>query len=300
MLILLAVVIPGAARAQDTVRLSYLQVDLWPEYDRPEMLIIYRAQLAGDVTLPADVTFRIPAAVGAPNAVAVKQPDGNLLNAMFEQEDDGLWAYITVTATTPEIQLEYYDPQIEKIGDERQFEFSWLGDFDVEAMLIQVQQPVGASGMSIEPDLGEFTPGSDGLQYYTMEVGAPAAGDTVTVKLNYQKANNALSVEAFQVQPSAPITGDTQDLTQVNLMSVLPWLLGAFGVLLVGGGILWYWRSGQEAPAAKPTRRGRRASVSSQAMHDGGDDKGIYCHQCGKRAAAGDRFCRTCGTRLRS
>jgi hypothetical protein len=299
LVILMLIMIPAAVQAQDDIRLSYLQIDLWPEYDRPEMLVIYRAQLAGDVTLPADVTFRIPAAAGAPNAVAVKQPDGNLLNAMFEQQDDGLWAYITVTATAPEIQLEYYDPQIEFSGSERQFEFSWLGDIDVEFMLIQVQQPVGASSMSIEPDLGEFTPGSDGLQYYTMEVGAPSAGDTVTVKMNYQKESDALSAEAFQVQPSAPITGDSQARTQVNLMSLLPWLLGAFGVLLVGGGIFWYWRSGQDAPAPKTKSRGQRSSVSSQANPEGGSNSDIYCHQCGKRAASGDRFCRTCGGRLK-
>ena len=128
---LMALMIPAAALAQDDIRLSYLQVDLWPEYDRPEMLVIYRAQLAGDITLPVDVTFRIPAAVGAPNAVAVRQPDGNLLNAMYEQREEGVWSYLTVTATAPEIQLEYYDPQIEVNGADKQFEFAWLGDFDV-------------------------------------------------------------------------------------------------------------------------------------------------------------------------
>ena len=64
--------IPVSIHAQDEVRLAYLQVDLWPEYDRPEMLVILRASLAADVSLPVDVTFRIPAAVGDPNAVAVE------------------------------------------------------------------------------------------------------------------------------------------------------------------------------------------------------------------------------------
>ena len=167
-------------------------------------------------------------------------------------------------------------------------------------MLIQIQQPVGASGMNVEPDLGEFTSGSDGLQYYTMEVGAPAAGDTVTVKLNYQKESAALSVEAFQVQPSAPIEGSSQDGGQVNLMTLLPWLLGALGVLLVGGGIVWYWRSGKETPAPKPTGRGRRGTVSGEANYDTGGVKDFYCQQCGKRAGPGDRFCRTCGARLKT
>lgn len=297
--LLALLLLPAAAVAQDDVRLSYLQVDLWPEYDHPEMLVIYRAQLAGDVSLPTDVTFRIPAAAGAPNAVAVRQPDGALLNAMYDQQDEGLWTYVTVTATAPEIQLEYYDPQIEKQASNRSFEFTWSGDYDIESMVIQVQQPVGASGMSIEPDLGEFNPGSDGLQYYIMDVGAPSAGDIVSVKVSYQKENDSLSIDAFQVQPSAPITEGGQDRTQVNPASLLPWLLGGLGVLLVVGGVIWYWRSGQESSTPKRVNRGRRATTKPKTDFENREDA-RYCHQCGKRAADGDRFCRTCGARLRS
>lgn len=297
---LVVLLIPALAQAQDDLSLAYLQVDLWPEYDRPEMLVILRAQLGVDVSLPAEVNFRIPAAAGVPNAVAVRQPDGALLNAMYEHQDDGKWNIITVTATTPEIQLEYYDPQLEKRGSERHFEFVWQGDYDVEAMLIQIQQPVGASGIAVEPDLGELISGTDGLQYYIMEVGAPAAGDTVSVKLDYQKDNDTLSSEAFQVQPNLPTAGvGGNRLAQVNLMSLLPWLLGGLGVLLVVGGLLWYWRSGQETQSPKQTSRGRRRSAALETQEQENSAEGVYCHQCGKRASRGDRFCRACGTRMR-
>ena len=297
---ILVLLIPMGIRAQDEVRLAYLQVDLWPEYDRPEMLVILRASLAADVSLPVDVTFRIPAAVGAPNAVAVLQPDGSLLNAMYETQTEALWTYVTVTATSPDIQLEYYDPQLEKSDDARHFEFVWLGDYDVDSMLVQVQQPLGSSQMTIEPDLGEFQPGTDGLQYYIMEIGAPAAGDEFSVKLDYLKSSDSLSIESFQVQPSAPFTeGETPRTSDVDLLSLLPWFLGGLGVLLVVGGILWYWRSGQDVGETKRTSRGRRAATASQDRMDEGASDGTYCHQCGKRAASGDRFCRTCGARLR-
>ncbi len=299
-LLLLLIVIPFGVGAQDDIRLAYLQVDLWPEYDRPEMLVILRASLTADVSLPVDVTFRIPAAAGEPNAVAVRQPDGALLNAMFEHQQEAQWAYVTVTATTPDIQLEYYDPQLEKREDTRHFEFIWLGEYDVESMLVQVQQPLGSSQMSIEPDLGEFEPGSDGMQYYIMEIGAPSAGDEFSVKIDYQKSSDSLSIESFQVQPSAPIAeGGTQRSSNVDLLSLLPWLLGGLGLLLVVGGIFWYWRSGQDVSESKPTSRGRRATSTSQTHFEESGSEGVYCHQCGKRAASGDRFCRTCGARLR-
>lgn len=295
--VLLVLLIPFGVQAQDAVRLAYLQVDLWPEYDRAEMLVILRAQLAPDITLPVDVTFRIPASVGDPNAVASRQPDGALLNAMYDLQVAGEWAYITVTATAIDLQLEYYDPQLEKVDDARHYEFAWNADYDIDEMVILVQQPVRASGMTIEPSLGEFQPGSDGLNYYIMEIGAPKAGDTVSVKVDYQKSDDTLSVESFPVQASEPINnpGGLQD---INFMNLLPWLLGGAGVLLVVGGLVWYWQSGRKtASTSKPTGRGRRNPVGDSAPATG---ESVYCHHCGKRATSSDRFCRTCGTRLRS
>ncbi len=299
LIVWVVLLLPVGARAQSDVRLAHLQIDLWPEYDRPEMLVIFRASLAADVTLPVDVTFRIPAAAGEPNAVAVRQPDGALLNAMYERQIEERWAYVTITATAPEIQLEYYDPQLEKRDQARHFEFVWVGEYDVESMIVLVQQPLGALQMSIEPDLGEFEPGSDGLQYYVMEIGAPSAGDAFSVKVDYQKSNDALSIESFQVQPSAPIAETTQGRADISLLTLLPWILGGFGVFLVVGGIFWYWRSGQDISEPKRTSRGRRAASGRQEAFDENVNSGVYCHQCGKRAASGDRFCRTCGTRLR-
>ena len=301
LLTLLAVLlIPVAVQAQNEVHLAYLQVDLWPEYDRPEMLVILRAQLAPDVSLPVDVVFRIPAAVGEPNAVAVRQPDGALLNAMYERQEVESWAYVTVTATNPEIQLEYYDPGLDRSTEDRHYEFSWVGDYDVDSMVVQVQQPVGASQLRVEPNLGSLQAGTDNLQYYIMEIGAPKAGDEISVSINYTKTDAALSIEGFQIQPSAPIAGSAQEQSRFDWMTLLPWALGGLGVLLVVGGLFWYWRSGQE-PVSKTSAASRRhRKQKRKPTSASSNDAGVYCHQCGKRAAPGDRFCRACGTRLRT
>jgi len=48
-----------------------LVVQLWPEYDRPETLIIYQGQLVADASLPTTLTFEIPARVETMHAVAI-------------------------------------------------------------------------------------------------------------------------------------------------------------------------------------------------------------------------------------
>lgn len=291
-----------AAQAQGPLVLAELEVALWPEYDRQDVLVIYKAKLPADVSLPVNVTLKIPAVVGKPFAVAVRQMDGALLNATYEQQVTGDWNSITITATMPEIQLEYYDPQIKKTGEERSYTYMWPGDYAVEALRFVIQQPIGASQMSVEPDLGSFMQiQSDPMQYYVMEVGSPKTGETVSVDLGYIKESDSLSVESLQVQPSGPINGDNSD-GPAGILPYLPWLIGGLGVLLLAGGGIWYWQMNKAAalPAAKKRSRRSSATIKSpeQISAENGT-QGIFCHQCGKRAAPGDRFCRSCGNKLR-
>ena len=58
-LIILFVSIPTAG-AQESPSLESLAIDLWPEYDKPGVLVIYKAVLSPEVTLPAEITLRIP------------------------------------------------------------------------------------------------------------------------------------------------------------------------------------------------------------------------------------------------
>ncbi|MEN8172108.1 MAG: zinc ribbon domain-containing protein [Chloroflexota bacterium] len=288
----------GAAQAQAPAQLSFLEVDLWPEYDRPDVLVIYRIQLDSGVTLPQDLTFRIPAAAGEPHAVAYRQPGGSLLTANYSRQVEGQWALITFNATAPEIQIEYYDPEFEINGTDRHYEFSWLGEYAVDTMVVQIQQPVGANNMRIEPDLGSFEAGSDGLMYYSLEIGTLSVGDPIAVKVDYQKEDDVLSIESFDI--SAPIQNQPSNQVDASMTDWLPWILGGFGLVLVAGSIGWYWLSGREVqPTPKKTSRGRRSSSRTRSQTEVGHGEANHCHQCGKRAASGDRFCRVCGTKLR-
>jgi hypothetical protein len=289
-------VIPSLGRAQNQVGLSALEVDIWPEYDRPGVLIIYRITLSPDVNLPIDLALNIPSGAGDPNAVAVKETGGGLFNIAFTREANGDWSKISFTATMPDIQVEYYDPNLVKEGKHRHFEFSWQGDYSVDALSIQVQQPVGAKDMVIKPSLGNGVAGQDSLIYYNSQVGSLTSGQTFTLTLDYDKDSDALSAENLEIKPSAPFT--KLSAPQRNLMTVLPWILGSLGIVLICGGTLWYWQSGKGKFGIKtPTTRKKtpRMVAATPANREEGF---IYCQNCGKRALPNDRFCRVCGTKL--
>jgi hypothetical protein len=151
--------------------------------------------------------------------------------------------------------------------------------------------------MRISPSLGNGSQGEDGLIYYHADLGSLEAGETFTITVDYQKDTDTLSADDLEIQPSAPITAETPG--RVNTRALLPWILGLAGLLLIAGGGWWYWRSSREAAPSK----GRRRRISGTAGVDVRPEKGpqgeVYCHQCGKRASPGDRFCRSCGARLR-
>lgn len=295
LLVLLLALVWSAVLAQQPVSLSELEVDLWPEYDRPSLLVIYRIKLSPEVGLPAELTLRIPAAAGGPHAVAAKQPDGSLINVEYEWAASGDWGEVTLTASQPELQLEYYDPDITREGTTRSFEYRWPGDYTVQDMKVQVQQPLGATNLRTSPSLGEQVTDANGLSYYNANIGALSAGQDFDIRVEYDKATDSLTATGLQVQPSADVA-DTAQGWRSQLRPALPWGLLVLGVILLVGGAVWYWQSGKRGEERPRTRRRRKPA---EAAEKPAPERYIYCHSCGKRAGPGDRFCRACGTRLR-
>ena len=294
-LLLFILTFPIGVNAQEIVTLSSLEVDLWPEYDRPNVLVIYHATIPPEISLPVEVTFRIPVEAGNPNAVAVRQVDGSLISVAYDRQVNGEWGLITFTATSPQVQLEYYDPSLEKDSEQRHFEYTWPADYAVQNMAIQAQQPVGAEDVRFSPSMNSSFTGQDGMVYYATEVGSLGTGETYTIAMDYAKANDILSVEQFEVQPSANL----EPSGQTDWLSFLPWVLGLLGIALIAGGGFWYWRQSKgEEPGTQRHRRRRAIHPGTEAASS--TEEGIYCHHCGKRASSNDKFCRSCGTRLRT
>lgn len=305
LLFIFAVTLPGfntAAQAQQDVSLASLEVDFWPEYDRPEMLVIYRAELDPSLSLPVDLQFRIPARAGMPHAVAAGQSNDSLFVVTAERQVEGDWAYISLNTAMPIVRLEYYDPGLMIDGENRSFEFDWAGDYAVDELLLQVQQPCDTSNMVISPSLGSGVIGSNGLVYYSNSFGSLSQGQEFQLSINYTKTSDCLTISTLDVTTELP--ADTPG--RVRLTDVLPFILGFLGVMLIVGGVVWYWQSGRQQPLQTArTRRGRRSgsqmnSTDGDELQPQGEGTQIYCHNCGKRASPSDKFCRSCGTRLRA
>ncbi len=79
-----------------------------PEYDRPSVLVIYHLLLSPNVVLPVTIDLRLPSQAEV-YAVAIVDPANGLLNTPYDRQVQGDWATISVSVTSPELQVEYYD-----------------------------------------------------------------------------------------------------------------------------------------------------------------------------------------------
>ncbi len=280
--------IPYAARAQSLITLSTLQIQLWPEYDQPKMLVIYDFRLPVSVKLPVSVTMSIPKDAHLV-AVASQASDGSLLNTDYIGPTvDAAWQTITIqiqTATT--YHIEYYQ-SLTRSGQQRQFTYRWPGSYAVGDMSISIRVPPDTTSIVTDPAM-KSTTGADGTPSLIKDFGALPAGEQLPLQITYTKTTETLSVPQESVQPSKPIGSSTPG--RVLLTNYLPYILGVLGVLGVGAAAVYFLQPrGRRAPGRE---RHRKARSENAGKPD------VYCHQCGARAQMGDRFCRVCGTELR-
>jgi hypothetical protein len=288
LLLILAVclVLPAPVQSQGSLRLETLTVRLWSEYDQPSMLVILDFTVPSDMALPATVGLRIPQDT---NITAVAYQSGSqLLNAEYSgPETAGAWQVINVFVKEfSTYHIEYYQP-IERKGTERSFTYLWSGEYPINTFRIEIQVPQDSTAVKSRPAL-PFAPSE---QFLSSRATANnlEAGETYQVTLQYSRTSDETVLPPSpQVTASEPITQNTPG--RITLDS-LPYILGGVGLLLVlGAG--YYFLQSKSVRVPRPRKRpsGRRDVESAN----------VYCHECGTRAHAEDRFCRVCGTKLRT
>ncbi len=284
-------VFPVSVRAQNPITMASLEVQLWPEYDQPSMLIIYDFKLPAAVKLPVNVSIAFPKDANLV-AVASQAADGNLLTSDYAGPvvNDNSQTITVQIQKQSTYHLEYYEP-LSKTGKQREYKYVWTGDYTVDAFSISVRVPVDTTVMTTVPIL-KSSKGSDGTSYLTKDVGRLDAGLSYTLQVNYTKTSDKLSASQTTVQPSQPLSSSTPG--RVMLSNYLPYILGMLGVVLIIGGSVYFWQSSRGRGLRSGTARKRHRVVEPIAAKNE-----IYCHLCGARAEPGDHFCRVCGTRLR-
>lgn len=300
-LVLLGLALPivsVSAQTEHESDIKTLQVSLWPDYDRPAMLVIYHITFDVHETYPLRVELRIPSEASKPVQVSFEGWDNMLYNLEYQSIAGDEWNTIVFSTPYPTVQVEYYDPVQEQTGTQRSYQYNWPGDYAVDDFQVQVMQPSNATNLEIIPSLGGEMQDDEGIQFYNASIGQVNAGDDFSITIRYQALTNVLQA------PLLPVSAD-QEITLSNIngrwsaQNIFPYLLGNRGGLILITGIFisvmvmvvavllisGYWR---------PRVMQRKQVLERKG---GSDGPPIYCYQCGKKARSGDIYCRSCGAK---
>jgi len=306
--------LPVAKAQSQPLQFSSFLVELWPEYDQPSVLVIYRAELAPNVSLPAQITFRLPGYVERTNAVAHEQ-NGFLLavdpaTVTLAPEDDA--SLLTFSTPSRKIQVEYYDPVILTRQDGlRRIEYSFVAPYEIEAATLEVQEPAQTQDFSLVPQPSRSFTDNSGLRYNVIELAGLAPGEVVTLAATYQRDTDALSTQLLSaVSEHAPDLGVGPAASTRSDITIAYILMGA-GVLLFLGAIGHWWYNRQKLKsvhqrrrAARPVRPKKqpaaRASKPDPASNPAGAEPAFgFCYRCGAALRPEANFCHVCGVERR-
>jgi len=243
--LLAVLLIVGATQAwsQDAIKVDRLTVALWPEYDRPDVLVTYKLELSPEVALPAQVDLPIPAEVGIPHAVAKRGSDGGLYLAPATRVVHGEWAVMTITSDRPQLHLEYYAP-LSTSADLRSFTYRWPGGLEIAEFNYEVLWPLSARDIAATPTPSTESVSDIGATLYTGNLGAHTTAQQGTIAITYSNPSGRLSVAPVPpstLSPPALVSSSEEiPVEEKSSLPFIPLVMIGIGTLVLVG--LWLAR----------------------------------------------------------
>lgn len=303
-----ALCLVGPVQAQDSSALARLEISLWPEFDRSEVLVIYRGELDATVALPAAMEIAIPARVGLPTAVAYVDEAGQRLTQEYSTRVEGDLLVVAFELSTQGFQLEYYDALPVDASGKRTYTFAYTADYDLAELNLEFQQPPTATGLVLNPPADTaVVGGGDGLTYHLLQAGALAAGDTWNWTFTYTKDNSDLTAAG-----SVKATAEAAAPAPAGARNSTIWIALIALVVLIGVGVGGYWFGNRSQAASRAQQSARRSQAAPRKRRGSGrggqpqqpkaatEGEARFCHQCGIKLRSDSAFCHECGTSVRS
>ncbi len=250
---------------------KFKNVDLWinPEYDRPTLLVMLEGQLEG-VEAPVQVRFLVPEAAEMYSAGSLTARGGQGYTGgppdRQASEIPG-WDEISYTLQTDIFRVEYYDPVISSQPDKTiSYDFRTISP--IGNLNVAIQQPKNSSKFTVTP---QGTAGRDG------------EGFTVY----YSNYNNLTAESPLHFDIAYSKGGSKSGLIMGLILAVI----------VAGGVIIWMLKSRESRYV--PVRSSGKQRKGYARQKSPGNQAKRFCTKCGEPAGISDKFCPSCGGKLR-
>jgi rubrerythrin len=283
------VVKPLPATEKTELRIARMDIDIWPEYDDPRVLVIYSGQLEADVEVPTEFSFIIPRGAQIHMAGAIG-PKGEHLHAQFETHPKGEdLAEVSYQVQTRRFYMEfYYDPFTG--GENKQFRYPLVSPYPIASLAVNVKQPLKSKNFRTDPLAVNIVQDQKGFNVHRVVFGDVAANEERSVAISYVRKEK---------DPSIPKAGTTAATGGSKAMKNILIIGGVLLVGVIGYGVFASSKSKRNAPVRAGARRAAnhqpRPRQPVQQTAASGEFK--YCTECGTQMRRSDKFCPNCGTK---
>ena len=270
-----------------SLRMAYLRLSLWPEYDDPRVLVMVRGEMMPANAFPTYITLPIPKQAELIGAGLISAQNELLLHPhqVLPGETKDM---LELNLPAPRFFVElYYDPFTTRRGEKR-FTFAFSVPYPVEQLDVDIQKPYEASNFVTEPAAMSRDADDRGGMYHRFSYRDLQAGETKSFTVSYSKTSDQPSVPKSQPPASA-----VAPLSPMNKTLVAFELLAGVTVLYAGGMFFWkgYWRRREPVPSAPHLANAASAvSVLSPGPN--------FCITCGRKLQPEYAFCPGCGRSL--
>ncbi len=272
LLLAFTAVIPHNLYAQsEATDVTVMILELWPDYDRSELLVIHTMILPPTQALPASVSYDLP-----PNStlhtIARFNENQQSLSDDVDYQQNG--ANLIITAPEAGVRVEYYVPYTTTADGQHKIDFAWPSNFNSDLLQISVQQPRFAENFNLSAAVLESQVQANGIRYYALPPREVAQGETVAVSFTYDLPDGLLT---NPTQLLAEENNAAEFSIANNLLNNLPWVMG--GVIMLIIAIVFLRQGVQERQQSRRKPRPNKICANCQQENKG---QARFCRNCGE------------------
>jgi hypothetical protein len=280
-------VLPSARGASTDLHIARLRLSIWPEYDDPRVLVMFRGEMAPSSAFPTRIILPIPKGAEIIGAGMISEHNELLIHPhqiLPGEAHDRLELNLPV----PHFFVEFYYNPFDQ-GAAKRFTYTTPSTYPIAWLEVDIQQPLLATHFTTDPPPMRQEQDRQGFTSHLFVYRDVGVGEAKSFTVSYVRTAVEPSVSKRQPASEVAARPPTAGASMGMVLGILA------GAAVAFGGSVWVWTGYQR-------RRKARPSYPTEIYTGEREASGVpnFCTNCGTKLQPGYRFCPSCGSAVRS
>jgi len=237
----------GIGEEAQELSIGRMRVAIWPEYDDPNVLVIYDGRFDEGLRFPIKTSFLVPKGSIISDACSLSH-EGQHFCQLYKTFDKGAYDEVQLLLPYPNFYLSFHAPAFSETGRHRKFAYPIKANHPIKLMEVDIQQPLRSDAFNITPtgstSTSHATPvttKAKGFNHFSYKLENIDKGAVNIFTIDYIKDDQKPSVDIKYSSMSGPKVWGSQYKTQEKVKTFVYILAGTgiFAILAIIGGLIW-------------------------------------------------------------